>query len=276
MIGVKIGENYVLAPNTEDTSKGQGISSQTESVKYSAPSDTIPEQRRSRESEEDSFVDDELLIKSMQKDHEKSLLNSSSKRIIPSTGTISSPISIDTSKIVAVDTFTYLLFPCDKNLNTEDWPPLPIITDVTGDSQSPMVGSSDYIVQSPKSSPDVDVQAEGFSTRFSSRIQEEANMDMRDKATNISKKRNLEGNHDTAPNPLANNSFAVLSNNQIIVKANLMGVKIPNNDYSHVNLLRELEAARSSLSIENTPKVKPIASLFIESSAGQSTPLSMD
>jgi hypothetical protein len=97
-----------------------------------------------------------------------------------------------------------------------------------------------------------------------------------EKASALSRKRNLEGNHDSAPNPLSSNSFAVLSDNQIVAKASLMGVKIPDGNFDTINLVRDLELARNSLGSKHK-SVKPLSSiLFIESNEGTTTPLSMD
>jgi hypothetical protein len=83
-----------------------------------------------------------------------------------------------------------------------------------------------------------------------------------EKASALSKKRNLEGNHDFALNPLSNNSFAVLSDNQIIAKASLMGVRIPDGNFDTVNLVRDLELARNSLGSKHKT-VKPPSSVFL-------------
>jgi hypothetical protein len=176
---------------------------------------------------------------------------------------------------MTLETFNSLLFPCDKSPIEEVWPPLPTITDVTGDASSPLAGSPDYLVQSPDSSPDV-VQDDTCGPRFSSRLQDSVNIDTMEKASALSKKRNLEGNHDSTPNPLSNNSFAVLSDNQIATKASLMGVKIPDGSFATVNLVRDLELARNSLVSKQRIVKPPSTTLFIESNEGTTTPLSMD
>jgi hypothetical protein len=97
-----------------------------------------------------------------------------------------------------------------------------------------------------------------------------------EKASALSRKRNLEGNHDSAPNPLSSNSFAVLSDNQIVAKASLMGVKIPDRNFDTVNLVRDLELARNSLDSKHKTVKPPSSVLFIKSNEGTTTPLSMD
>jgi hypothetical protein len=82
-----------------------------------------------------------------------------------------------------------------------------------------------------------------------------------EKASALSKKRNLEGNHDSAPNPLSNNSFVVLSDNKIVAKASFMGVRIPDGNFDTVNLVRDLELARNSL-VSKQKTVKPPSAIF--------------
>jgi hypothetical protein len=176
---------------------------------------------------------------------------------------------------MTLETFNSLLFHCDKSSVDEVWPPLPTITEVTGEASSPLAGSPDYLVQSPDSSPDI-VQDDSCGPRFSSRLQDSVNTDTLKKASALSKKRNLEGNHDSDPNPLSNNSFAVLSDNQIVAKASLMGVRIPDGNFDTVNLVRDLELARNSLVSKHKTVKPPSSVLFIESNEGTTTPLSMD
>jgi hypothetical protein len=97
-----------------------------------------------------------------------------------------------------------------------------------------------------------------------------------EKASALSKKRNFEGNQDSATNPLSNNSFAVLSDNQIVAKASLMGVRIPDGNFDTVNLVRDLELARNSLVSKQKTVKPPSVVLFIKSNEGTTTPLSMD
>jgi hypothetical protein len=68
----------------------------------------------------------------------------------------------------------------------------------------------------------------------------------------------------------------MLSDNQIVSKASLMGVKILDGNFATVNLVRDLELARNSL-VSKQKTVKPLSAvLFIESNEGTTTPLSMD
>jgi hypothetical protein len=58
----------------------------------------------------------------------------------------------------------------------------------------------------------------GCPSRYSTRLQDDANLDVMTKATSLSKKRNLEGNHDLIPNPLASNSFVVLLDKKLLLE----------------------------------------------------------
>jgi hypothetical protein len=54
----------------------------------------------------------------------------------------------------------------------------------------------------------------------------------------------------------------VLSDNQIVAKASLMGVKIPDGNFDTVNLVRDLELARNSLGSKHKT-VKPLLLFFL-------------
>ena len=61
---------------------------------------------------------------------------------------------------------------------------------------------------------------------------------MQEKAIAISKKRNLEGNSAN------HNSFDALSNPELMIRAVKMGVAFPDNNFSNVDIIRELEIVR--------------------------------
>jgi hypothetical protein len=69
-----------------------------------------------------------------------------------------------------------------------------------------------------------------------------------DRATAMLKKRNLEGNVSNPGNSDNSNSFSVLSNNAIMVRAGMMGVDIPTDKFDSIDLLKELELAMDNLS----------------------------
>jgi hypothetical protein len=76
-----------------------------------------------------------------------------------------------------------------------------------------------------------------------------------EKVIHLSKKRNLEGNSAT---PLMVNYmiiFFVLSNQEIMLRSTMMGVNIPYDNLESIDLLRELEKARSNL---NEKKVRQL------------------
>jgi hypothetical protein len=54
----------------------------------------------------------------------------------------------------------------------------------------------------------------------------------------------------------------------------MMGVKIPDNNFSSIDLLRELECARENLDNKHMHNVTD-APLFIENNMGETTPLCM-
>ena len=61
---------------------------------------------------------------------------------------------------------------------------------------------------------------------------------MQEKAIVISRKRNLEGNSAN------HNSFDALSNPELMIRALKMGVAFPDNNFSNVDINRELEIVR--------------------------------
>jgi hypothetical protein len=85
----------------------------------------------------------------------------------------------------------------------------------------------------------------GLGCSFSARIYDGAMEDMVEKASFLSRKRNLEGNNDTPHDN--SNSFSVLSNKEIVLRASMMGARIPDNDFTAIDLLNELESARENL-----------------------------
>ena len=82
--------------------------------------------------------------------------------------------------------------------------------------------------------------------RVSSRIEARANVNVMEKDVVYASKRNLEGNNHASP--ISNsNSFAVLSDQEIMVRAAGMDVNIPDDGFTVVNLVREMEIARGNL-----------------------------
>ena len=72
-----------------------------------------------------------------------------------------------------------------------------------------------------------------------------------EQAANLARKRNLEGISATPVTPASytatSNSFAILSNDEIMKKSSLMGVGIPSDNFESIDLLKQLEEARKNL-----------------------------
>jgi hypothetical protein len=97
-----------------------------------------------------------------------------------------------------------------------------------------------------------------------------------DNAAALTKKRNLEGNEQcsTSSNVPASNAFSVLSNNEIMLRASMMGVNIPSDDFEHIDLIREIENSRNSLLDKNTKPVNE--SLVVHHDCGIKSPLRLE
>ena len=160
-------------------------------------------------------------------------------------------------------------------LDPINWPPLIDIIDVSSESNSPLLGSPEYMVQSPLSPvAEESVEEENVvEPRVSERNKTMANVNMMEKADVYSRKRNLEG---TSIPPPDNNSFAALSDSDLMLRAKKMGLNIPDNDFTAINLVRELEVARENLGDKIESSKQKENTLFIENNVGESTPLSMN
>ena len=135
-----------------------------------------------------------------------------------------------------------------------------------------------YTVQMP-SSP-IDLAEEIIPTpplpseqlRFSKRNQQKSGMNVMDRAAALSRKRNLEGTPPPAP---YKNSFEVLSNPEMMLRARRMGVVIPDNDFCSIDVIRELEISRKHEEIVNSHADKTVVNnLFLTNELGESTPIS--
>src|ERR1041385_8185513 len=92
---------------------------------------------------------------------------------------------------------------------------------------------------------------------------------MVDRAAALTKKRNLEGT--PIPNP-RKNSFEILSDTGLMLRASKMGVVIPNSDFSTVDIIRELELSRAHAECANMQA--PVVDLFVTNELGNRTPIS--
>jgi hypothetical protein len=81
-------------------------------------------------------------------------------------------------------------------------------------------------------------------TRQSQRIKDQnlGGIKIADKASLVAQKKNLEGNHIKLKN-----SFAVLSNNELVIRAGKMGVETSRIDMEKIELIKDLETARANL-----------------------------
>ena len=61
-----------------------------------------------------------------------------------------------------------------------------------------------------------------------------------------------------------------------MLRASKMGINIPDNDFTVVNLVRKLEIDRENLGEKTGSNIHKKATLFIENNLGESTPLSMN
>jgi hypothetical protein len=168
-----------------------------------------------------------------------------------------------------------LIIPYSHTLSAGTWPTLPTITEMTENSSLPHVGSPAYIMQSLDSMPMEEDRMISEETRCSTRLVDNANKDIMEKVTEAARKRDLEGTV-THPSLPVQNSFVVISNNELVLHAQKLGFHIHDNNFSSVDMLRDLENARSDLSDQNINKPTQASILFIENSTGETTPLSMD
>jgi hypothetical protein len=222
-----------ISSTVEESYENQVNNSQTETVRHGknyGVADAIQESAMEHESEEDdSAGGDELLIETMAKEHEASKLSG----IVAPANSWLVPCSIVQNLHEPVhectDAVQSMLLPYSYTLSHDAWPPLPSIPEVTDGSNSPLIGSPAYVVQSPDASPedlcDSDYTVPDTSPiRCSSRLQLQINMNIMDKVANVPKKRNLEGTHDPSQNPVSSNSSDALSDNALMLKAYKMGV----------------------------------------------------
>ncbi|KAE8800281.1 hypothetical protein D1007_24270 [Hordeum vulgare] len=224
---------------------------------------------------EESEEDDELLIESMQLDHEE-YLNDSSKWIVPvplERGN-NTPETQNDLKDVQV-TFSSVV---QKSLSyadvvTNNWQ----VSELEGEADPNMKISSDYVVLSPETDNNVDVIptppiASEADTRFSKRNTCGMQEKVEDRARWLASKKDLEGNPQ-----LRNNFFSVLSDAEIISRASNMGVIIPDGSFACIDMLRELEQVREELDIKKkTSQEKQEYDIFITNGLGHSTPVSLE
>jgi hypothetical protein len=102
----------------------------------------------------------------------------------------------------------------------------------------------------PRTSEDVEdinkenAKPEKITTRQSQRIKEQGmgGVNITENAVVAAQKKNLEGNHLNLKN-----SFAVLSNNELVSRSRKMGVNVGEVDLEKIDILKDLEKARANL-----------------------------
>ncbi|KAE8776509.1 hypothetical protein D1007_50807 [Hordeum vulgare] len=151
----------------------------------------------------------------------------------------------------------------------------PTVTEMELDDNACQKEDQTYFVQSPvESSEPVDViptppALEEVQARFSKRIVGVNMKHVGARAEKMAKKRNLQGNE-----PISSNSFDVLSNMEIISTASQMGVNIPDDNFTVIDVIRELERSRANIAkkISNNEKQQENV-LLITIAAGEYSPL---
>jgi hypothetical protein len=88
----------------------------------------------------------------------------------------------------------------------------------------------------------------------------------------LSKKRGLEGNNSDIP---CHNSFAVLSDKEIVSRTSMMGITIPNNNFESVDLIRNLEVAKKQLASKNSKSSNEQEKLVVEQAVNSRAPLQL-
>jgi hypothetical protein len=153
------------------------------------------------------------------------------------------------------------------------------VEEMEGEELSKMQGNSEYMVHYPTSSsedvgeviPTPPLISEEVQ-RFSLRNLQNMEGRMQEKAIAISKKRNLEctsANH---------NSFDALSNPELMIRASKMGIAIPDNNFSNVDIIRELEIIRGENYRKEGEQNVMIDEevMYITNGKGDQTPVSAD
>jgi hypothetical protein len=269
---------------TEENSETQLMSSQTESVHHGRQHENVTitdvtEEVDTQESEDDS-TGGELLIETIAREHEDALLKpgmSPNKWLVPCPILNINNVMHCNPVTPSAAPLSSLMLPFSHTLSEEAWPPLPVITDVTDTVTSPMDESSGYLVQSPEISledKEEEIQEELDVSRCSRRAPADTNTNIMYNVEKAAKKRNLEGN--IASPAFDSNSFATLSNSELMCRAHKMGVHIPDNDFAAIDILRDLETSRNELANKNVSAQLHADNLYIENNIGNSTPLSMD
>uniref|UniRef100_A0A8I6Z027 Uncharacterized protein n=1 Tax=Hordeum vulgare subsp. vulgare TaxID=112509 RepID=A0A8I6Z027_HORVV len=150
----------------------------------------------------------------------------------------------------------------------------PTVTEMKNDDKNCQRENQTYFVQSPgESCEDVDGVPtpilEEVQARFSKRTVGINLEHVGARAEKMARKRNLQGNE-----PISENSFDVLSNMEIINMASHMGVNIPDDEFTDIDVIRELEKSRANIARKiNTDDKQQEEVLLITNVAGESSTL---
>ena len=156
-----------------------------------------------------------------------------------------------------------------NSLDDKNWPPLIEIMELDNDGGGSPADASQYQVHSPDSSPVM--EKEVAVEPKCARNQDKKMQKVLDQATHISRKRNLEGNSGSSKN-----SFSVLSDKEIMLRASHMGVEIPDNDFESIDVLRSLEDARNNLKAKNNIRKHENDSYVVDNDMGAKIPLQLE
>ncbi|KAE8808084.1 hypothetical protein D1007_15512 [Hordeum vulgare] len=233
--------------------------------------DMMQNQEKSEETqsdEESEDVDNVLLIDSMAAEAEKNHMKEAEKQsavgtsfqkiVVNSVQTVSSP--------VIHSKFSSYLDACMAE---------PTVTEIKNDGKNSQEKEQTYFVQSPGESYEaVEVVPtppvlEEVQPRFSKRNVEINMGHVGARAEKFAKKRNLQGN-----DLVSKNSFDVLSNMEIVDMAAHMGVNIPDDDFTVIDVIRELEKSRANIGKKVNTDIKQTKEvLLLTNAAGESSPL---
>lgn len=137
------------------------------------------------------------------------------------------------------------------HLSYTGWPSLPVVVEMDNTAPGVMSKGQVFYVEPPVSPPlpnnSVELESHARYGVSPGRNVAAKMKKVQDLASELTRKRNLEG---TKSSPTSN-SFTALSDSDIVSRAFLMGVIIPDNDFETINILREMEAARNKLAEKN-------------------------
>ena len=130
------------------------------------------------------------------------------------------------------------------------WPADLVVTEMVADLSPGLSEQSAYLVHStPSEEQVIESVAEIHEAVKGNGRNPEGKMDhVLHQVEVVSKKRNLESEFSPSS---SSNSFAILSNLEIMSRASLMGIDMPSDNFDNIDLLRELEKSRDNISSKN-------------------------